>query len=538
MAFSQEDYDFYFSKFERTGIEVINFKSIKQWEESEIPVLCVGRDTSNDFVDYEHVCSILDDKEKSFSKVNQFISKSAFEFRPFQKITFDAILNIDVFDFINSEINEDDWRYLYFYNKALYIFSPGKLLCISLESLDFVGKDVAQIVKFILTHPKTIVLSYDNVAEYIFEDFEPLLLTAENILWTRFHDIINLEKIYSFFGDTKLPYIIPYILYEFFEISPLTYEEELSAKRFYIKDIATHWLNKQMIFLSAIPNNKIKFIDIDGQFFVKPHYSNKRTLTGRINCVDSNFNPQMLPKSSPIREFITSRYNGGKIVVFDYISFETTLSIYVTGDTEFINKMHNKDMHEETGKLIFDTDKINSEQRVIGKLFNHTLLYGGGEEKLKEVIQNYSDKQYEFNFENIFSRIREIYAPIFQKIEEIQGMYSELKYIINPYLEIIRPNKSWAAYNNFIQSTAVNIVVNKLLEIRKFLLNQQIHLLFQVHDSFVFDFAPGELKRIPEITRLLSQVHKVTFPIESKVGDTLLDITIDSEPLSEEDLVK
>ena len=86
-------------------------------------------------------------------------------------------------------------------------------------------------------------------------------------------------------------------------------------------------------------------------------YSDKRTITGRINCVDS-FNPQMLPKDSNIRKQIVSRYNGGTIAVFDYKSFETRLSMYLSRDEEFILSNMNSDLHYNTAKAMFGDIEI------------------------------------------------------------------------------------------------------------------------------------------------------------------------------------
>jgi DNA polymerase I-like protein with 3'-5' exonuclease and polymerase domains len=247
-------------------------------------------------------------------------------------------------------------------------------------------------------------------------------------------------------------------------------------------------------------------------------YSDKRTITGRINCVD-RFNPQMLPKDSSIREQMISRYNNGKIVIFDYKSFETRLSMYLSRDEEFIITNMNSDLHLNTAKAIFQHDDLNNEQRKLGKDINHAILYGGGNALLKNIIS-------ESNIEDVdesISRVKNFLEPILNTSNYINDVYKELGYIINPFGTLIKPNKSYAAFNNYVQSTAADIVVDKISEIKDWLKNKSSSFMFQVHDSFVLDISPEDLNATEEIKSILSKYNDMVFDIEVLSGKNYME---------------
>ena len=247
-------------------------------------------------------------------------------------------------------------------------------------------------------------------------------------------------------------------------------------------------------------------------------YSDKRTITGRINCVD-NFNPQNLPKDSEIRKSMISRYDGGKIVSFDYKSFETRLSMYLSRDMDFINKNLNSDFHINTAKAIFLNEEPTPAEREIGKNINHAILYGGGDKLLNTIISksNIND------VEGSIKRVKEFLMPILDTSNYINDVYKELGYIINPFGTLIKPNKSYAAFNNYVQSTAADIVVDKLFEIKEWAKDKKSSLIFQVFDSFVFDISPDEENAIEEIYNILFKYNDMTFEVESKGGNNYFE---------------
>jgi DNA polymerase I-like protein with 3'-5' exonuclease and polymerase domains len=223
----------------------------------------------------------------------------------------------------------------------------------------------------------------------------------------------------------------------------------------------------------------------------------------------------MIAKEDKFRKAFISRYKPGKIVVFDYKSFETRLSMYISRDEEFILSNINSDLHLNTAKKIFSTDTISDKQREVAKSINHSILYGGGDTLIKNIL---TEAKVE-DVEKILLVIKEYLSPIFDVSNYINGVYKELGYIINPFGTIIRPNKTYAAFNNYIQSTAADIVADKLLEIKEYIKDKNISFMFQVYDSFIFDFSEDSLIYIEELKDILSKYNDMRFDIESYIGE-------------------
>ena len=524
------DYDFFEKKYSQTGIlvEKTNFKNITY---SHIPTILIGKSfvsllKLNDL----NIVSVIDIKNKEIShienEINFLLDKLAYEFNPYELIQYDNVLDGDLLKFLSSVIDNSQYSFLYFYKKCLYWYYSDKLISINLESLLYVGNDFKSIIEKALLQFKCCVFSYDNFYKYISNTELVNLQTFENIVWCKEQEEIVEIMLFRHFGGIEIHRNIPYLMSVYVKQNTLSLEEEVSINNFYKKDVITKWMSKQDVFFNKKYQNLNLKTKTDNLFCCKINYSNKRTITGRINCKDEFFNIQMLPKNSEVRQHIISRYKGGKIIVFDYVSFESRIAIFLTENLKFINKLHNVDMHEYTGSIIFNKEILLKKERDVGKLFNHTLLYGGGEEKLKSIISESKNLSSE-EFEQLFNTLKNKLSPIINLSKEIIKFQKETGYVINPYKTLIKPKKQYASFNNFIQSTASDIVIEKLFEIKNYIKNKNIKFLYQVYDSFVFDFDPSELHNIPALSELLSHSNQLTYPVQHKIGNNLMECGVE-----------
>lgn len=520
---NQEDFNILNLKYENTGIvvELSNYNDLKT---SELPTIFLGKEYSS-LIDKEkyNIVDILDsnikDKNEVIKKLNFLLEKIVFSFYPYEYISYDAILNGNLFDFLMQEIDSEKEVFLYFYKKCLYLYCAGKLISISLESIQYVMDNFKLTIDNILKKFKCYIFSFSNFKKYVSSYEDNMLLTFENIVWCKNLLEIDENSFFKHFAGISIHRNIPYLMDVYLRQNPITDEEIISINRFYRKDIITEWLSTRTVFF----NNKIPGFTLIGSknlFYTKFNYSNKRTLTGRINSFDDQVNLQMLPKNSEIKNHIVSRYKNGKIVVFDYVSFESRISIFATGNKEFIDKFRDKDIHIHIAQLIFGHEQITNEERAIGKLFNHTLLFGGGEERLKSIVRDFDDK---IDFENAYNKVIKELNPIIELSSSINQEFADYGYIRNAYGVIIKPRKKYAAFNNFIQSTAADIVVEKLFDIKDFLLKKNIHFLYQVYDSFILDFDESELDKLSDIENILSKTNQVSFSVNHQIGETLME---------------
>ncbi len=525
---NNKEYEYFLKKYSNTGIlvEFFNYKNIKP---SNIPGILINNNSIPILdLDILNIPFIITTKPNDIPEIEKktkyLIDRLAYRYTPFEEITYDAILDEDFNTFISTNIPSENLIYLYFDRKCLYLYVSGKLISINIESLFCIYGDFKKLINNILNKYDCCIFSFNNFKKYVLETDFNEFKSFENIIWTKEQFEISEKTIFNYFGDVYIPKIIPYLMSVYINQNTIDEQEWLSISRFYKKDFITEWLSNQRIyFKSKIPDMELVEVK-NNLYYCKVNYSNKRAITNRIYNHDTNFNIQTLPKQSEKRSQIVSRYKNGKIVVFDYISFEARIAIYTTSDLKFIEKFKNQDLHDYTSKIIFNKSEISKEERQVGKLFNHAMLYGGSEERLKSIIQNDIGEN---SFELIYSKIMTELNPIIEQSDYINEQYKDFGYVINPYGTVIRPRKNYAAFNNFIQSTASEIVIDKLFQIKKYIQDKKIHFMYQVFDSFVFDFNETELSKINEVSELLIHNHKINFPVEYKIGSSLIDCGVE-----------
>ncbi len=523
-----KEYEYFLKKHSNTGIlvEFFNYKNIKP---SNIPGILINNDSIPILdLDVLNIPYVITTKSNDISEIEKktkyLIDRLAYSFTPFEEITYDAILDDDFNIFVSTNIPSQSLLYLYFDRKCLYLYFSGKLISINIESLFCIYGDFKNFISNLINNYDCCIFSFHNFKKYVVETDFNELKSFENIVWTKEQIEISEKTIFNYFGDVYIPKIIPYLMSIYINQNTIDEQEWLSISKFYKKDFITEWLSNQRIyFKSKIPDMELVEVK-NNLYYCNINYSNKRAITNRIYNHDANFNIQTLPKQSNKRSQIVSRYKNGKIVVFDYVSFEARIAIYTTSDLVFIEKFKNQDLHDYTSKIIFNKQEVTKEERQVGKLFNHAMLYGGGEERLKSIIQNDIGEN---SFELIYSKIMTELNPIIEQSDYINEQYKDFGYVINPYGTVIRPRKNYAAFNNFIQSTASEIVIEKLFQIKKYIQDKKIHFMYQVFDSFVFDFNESELSKINEVSELLVHNNKINFPVEYKIGTSLIDCGVE-----------
>jgi hypothetical protein len=496
---------------DKTPSIIVGWKNVKNY----FPNQRLSNKTINSNISWTY--SIEEDKDKLIEDIKFFVNNSVISFinNVGEYYSYDNLLDGDINVFIKKHYNENDLFNLYFNKKCLYIYSGSKTLGINLESLKYIGIDVKEFVINFINNHNCIIFSFENTLPYIhLSKLNKKLLTFENYVFSKSGQNISVDDLLINIGGYSANRLIPYLANKIYS-SELTNDEDRFCQRLYMRDIITSWLSSRTVcFNKFIKFDKINFELKNGRKLAKFKYSNKRTITGRINCIDKQFNPQNITKEGEERKSIVSRFVGGKIVVFDYVAFETKLSLYLSGDKEFIQKYQNADLHTETAKVIFEKSNVIPFERKIGKDINHAVLYGGGDDILKKILPDYViDKN------KAIENVKSFLSPIFERSDNIKELYKEFGYITTGLGSIIRPKKEYAAFNNYIQATASEIMVDKLFDIKNFLSNRHSEFLFQVHDSFVFDMHPDDLKSINEIAELLSNYKTVRFDVDCKTGE-------------------
>jgi len=498
----------------------------------EIPILIIGwQNVKRYFPDQNIIDKEIKDnlswtyskeenEDEMFIKIEEFINQCIQNWLPNDFVLYDSMFtDISLLEFFDEKIDKEKDSFIYFHKEAMYINNDGKNFIINLKSLWMSHRSYKKIITENLNNMRCKFYSYKNMASSVDFDLLKKVLTLENIRWVKYNQDTPI-KYFQIIPGVDINKYIPFIMSNVFRFT-FTKEEKVAISRACERDVITEWMSSRYIcFDESLRNPSMNFIYRGNAKLAKINFSNKKALTGRINSDDS-YNPQNLSKSNDERTKIVSRFTGGKVVVFDYTSFEARIALYFCEDDEFIHQNYKKDLHFEVGKLIFPTTYISNEQREFSKLINHSILYGASMNSVLEKLKNFENR------EIIYEKIKEFLRPIMRQSYQIRKFNEEYGYIVNKWGTIIRPKdkKDYASFNNYIQSTATEILVDKLFEIKKLMKNHKSEFLFQVHDSVVFDISPDEKGIIKKLLGILTNYKGMKFGIRYRSGINYKDLS-------------
>ena len=461
--------------------------------------------------------SNTEDSEQFKKHLSEFIKFSSELFLSVPYESYDAIIDGDFKEFSLNVVLKSKNIFVYFSGGAMYVFDGFSEYGFNLDSMRYCGTPVKELVTWFLTEFKCIVLNRSNIKKYVKSNFLKNYISVENAMWSRVGKTFSEMDMLKMFDNADCEKHVPFFM-SMLPVTNLSEDEMKSCIRYCAKDVVSEWLSERRIYFNeSFTRNRLRLTTEGRRKYATLNYSAKTTLTGRMHCTEGSFNPQNLPKDSEHRKEIISRFDGGKLVVFDYVSFETKIATYMSGDKKFIETYKDKDMHAEAARVAFDWDGKDEKIRNIAKRVNHTILYGGGEATLEAILSKVN------NPKKTIATVKSFLAPLLKKANELALLYDKSGYVINPFGTLIRPKKRWAAFNNYIQSTAADIVTEKIFEISSFMKSSKSQFVFQVHDSFVFDIHPSEEAMVSELAKMLSVHKKATFQVEASIGKSLFE---------------
>jgi DNA polymerase I-like protein with 3'-5' exonuclease and polymerase domains len=187
-----------------------------------------------------------------------------------------------------------------------------------------------------------------------------------------------------------------------------------------------------------------------------------------------------------MRDVLTSRFEGGKIMQFDYVSLEPRVALILSGqDPE-------KDIYTELCKKVLD----GKYGRQTAKLLTIATLYGMGARRVKELlgVSKHSALEVLKKLE-IFFGVGEIKAHL---EEEAKGGF--IKNYFGRNIRV-RNDASHVLYNNYIQSSAMDAALEGFYKIVQGVAEQghQCVPLFLLHDAIIFDCHPECFDKLGDI---------------------------------------
>lgn len=449
--------------------------------------------------------------------IEDFVNQHLKNWLPSDYIIFDPLIQGSFSKFIKEQINPKELTYIHFNNGALYMRNSDKNYIVNVKTMWLVEENYKETLTDIINDMNCMVYSYDGIEEYVNLDRIGNVRALDIIRWIKFR-VETPIKYFQIVPNIDISKYVPFLMSKV-PISSLRLDEdeELYFDRMCVRDKVTRWMSTRYVSFSYDFKKNLNFIYRENAKLARINYSDKRTLTGRITSSD-RYNPQNLSKSNSDRTMIVSRFRNGRVYQFDYTSFEARIALYLSGDQEFIQDYYDRDLHTESAKIIYEKLDFTPEERALAKDVNHAILYGAGDItvlKKLEYIPYPQEKMLE---------VKRFISPLIKKSKELMEEAERNGYLINKWGSMIYPEKTYAGFNNYIQSTASEIIVDKLIELKVMLRGMRSQFMFQVHDSIVMDIHPDELHLVQEIAKMLSYNRGMAFIVGYKSGVNYKDL--------------
>ncbi len=281
---------------------------------------------------------------------------------------------------------------------------------------------------------------------------------------------------------------------------------------------------------------------------VHTNFNQAATATGRLSS--SNPNLQNIPVRTEFSRRIRKAFlpeKNWKLLSADYSQIELRILAHLADEEILINAFHkNDDIHSLTARLIFEKEKISSDERRVGKTINFGVIYGMGIKKFARSTGVSTPEAKEF-----LIKYKERYSKIFKFLElqerlalskgyvkTIFGRKREFKFDKNglgrligkdPYeIDLQSARRAGmeaqslrAAANAPIQGSSADIIKIAMVQLnKKFIeMNVPAKMLLQVHDELLFEVEPDSLEFTTKLVKkTMEDCVKLNVPLLVDIG--------------------
>jgi len=255
------------------------------------------------------------------------------------------------------------------------------------------------------------------------------------------------------------------------EVWQRAYETEVYLSQLPIR------IDRKVVLLSSYQSDNTLFESLlkqeeDGHVYQQ--YNGTDKVTGRMYAKGSGYSLQTLTKN--IRNIIIAEPDC-YLVEFDYKYFEYGLL------QQLCDIPTNGDPHKQLAIELFGSAKF----RDIAKGINYGTLYGKSFQLTVQDLLVLPDLT--ISEEELTKKLKELSKPVERLKKQLIKELKDNGYVVNPFDRQIVPEKDHAVLNNYIQSTAADMVIVKLLKIREYLKKYDPinHIVLQNHDSILLN---------------------------------------------------
>jgi DNA polymerase-1 len=262
--------------------------------------------------------------------------------------------------------------------------------------------------------------------------------------------------------------------------------------------------------------------------------------TGRMAGADPNL--QNIPLHSERGRRVRDAFvapKGFVMLSLDYSQIELRLAAILSGDEKLCDIFRmGRDVHREVAAYVFHVpaDRVDAEMRRRAKVINFGILYGMGVNALRANLGSTTAEAHAF-YEEYFGQFK----TLAEYLEKTKGFARKHGYTetlfgrrrqfpeMKSQLPYVRAQAERMAINAPMQGSQADIIKLAMVRIQNYLSNEKLeddaHMLIQVHDELVFEIKKSEaqiigkkIKKIMEAVVPESERRGVPLTAEMKIG--------------------
>jgi len=222
---------------------------------------------------------------------------------------------------------------------------------------------------------------------------------------------------------------------------------------------------------------------------------NPYTSTGRPSNRYGGINYAALNKEDGSRDRFISRFDGGKMLEFDFDAYHIRLMAEVVGYT-----FPDTSVHEYLGKQYFGKDELTEEEYKESKALSFKIIYGGIPKEMREI--------------EFFGKIHDFTRKLWKQFKSEKCITT---YLLTRRLHADNLTEMNAPklFNYYLQALETESNVLILKEVFKVMSGYKSKLVLYTYDSFTFDYNPSDGEQF-----FTDIKNAMKYPVKGQIGDT------------------
>ena len=222
---------------------------------------------------------------------------------------------------------------------------------------------------------------------------------------------------------------------------------------------------------------------------------NPYTSTGRPSNRYGGVNYAALNKEDGSRDRFTSRFDGGKMLEFDFDAYHIRLMAEVVGYT-----FPDTSVHEYLGKQYFGKDELTEDEYKESKALSFKIIYGGIPKEMREI--------------EFFGKVHDFTRKLWKQFKSEKFITT---YLLQRRLHADNLTEMNAPklFNYYLQALETESNVLILKEVFKVMSGYKSKLVLYTYDSFTFDYNPSDGEQF-----FTDIKNAMKYPVKGQIGDT------------------